>query len=105
MMVEINYFVDIVFPTAIFFALAWCIPTCLARFVPMSVTGLFINLICSAGIMITSGTFYMWLVGGIDAGEGFMFLTIRHSARFALIWAPVLILALIVQPQKWRPVS
>ena len=105
MMVEINYFVDIIWPTAVFFVLAWCIPACLARFVPMSVTGLFINLICSAGIMITSGTFYMWLVGGIDAGEGFMFLPIRHSMRFALIWAPVLILALIVQPQKWRPVS
>lgn len=104
-MVEINYFVDIVFPTAVFFALAWCIPTYLARFVPMSVTGLFINGICSAGIMIIIGALYMWLVGGIDAGGGFMFVTIWHSMRFALIWAPILILALIVQPQKWRPIS
>jgi len=104
-MVEINYFVDIIFPIAAFFALAWYIPTSLARFVPMSVTGLFINGICSVGLMITIGAFYMWLIGGLDSGEGLMFLTIWYSMRFALIWAPVLILALVVQPQKWWPVS
>ena len=104
-MVEINYFVDIIIPIAAFLVMAWCLPTFLARFVPMSVTGLIMNGIFSIVVLTVLGASYMWWLGGIGAGEGFMFLTIRHSVRFALIWAPVLILALIVQPQKWRPVS
>jgi hypothetical protein len=102
-MVEINYFVDIIIPIAAFLAMAWCLPTFLARFVPMSVTGLIMNGIFSIVVLTALGASYMWWLGGIGAGEGFMFLALWHSMRIALIWAPVVVLALIVQPQRWKP--
>jgi hypothetical protein len=102
-MVEINYFVDIIFPIAAFLGVAWCLPTFLARFVPMSVMGLIINGIVSTGVLVVLSASYMWWLGGIGAGEGFMLLALWHSMRIALIWAPVVVLALIVQPQRWRP--
>ena len=102
-MVEINYFIDIILPIATFFAVAWCLPTFLARFVSMTFKGLIMNGIRSIGVLIVLGASYMWWVGGIDAGEGSILSALWHSLRFALIWAPVLVLALIVQPQRWRP--
>ena len=102
-MIEINYFGGIILPISGFLALAWCLPTFLARFLPISIKGLIVNGIFSIGVMAALGPFYMWCVGGIDAGEGFVLSALWHSMRFALIWAPVLFLALIVQPQRWRP--
>ena len=102
-MVEINYFFDIIFPIATFFVVAWCLPTFLARFVSMTIKGLIMNGIFSTGVLIVLGASYMWWVGGIDAGEESILSALWRSLRFALIWAPVLVLALIVQPQRWRP--
>ena len=102
-MVEINYFVDIILPIATFFVVAWCLPTFLARFVSMTLKGLIMNGIFSTGVLIVLGASYMWWVGGIDVREGSILSALWRSLRFALIWAPVLVLALIVQPQRWRP--
>ena len=102
-MVEINYFVDIIFPIVAFLAVAWCLPTFLARFVPMSVTGLIMNGFFSTGVLTVLGASYTWWLGGIGAGEEFILLALWNSMRFSLIWAPVVVLALIVQPQRWKP--
>ena len=95
-------------PVVVLVALAWILPTQVAKRMPETMTALAINLIFSAAalwgfaalgfavsyylqgvpvdVLMTGAQHFIWL--GLLAG---------------MFWGPILLLALAMEPQKWRP--
>ena len=105
-MSEINFTFEIILPVVSMWAMAWVIPSLLSRFLTKSTIGLVVNGIFSSTIMMAIGIAYLYFVirspkvgSSIEPIVAFA----SRSLSFALLWAPILILNLIMQPQYWKP--
>lgn len=111
-MEQLNVGREIALPLIILGGFAWIIPTLLARVLPHSMVWLAGNFAISATLLILLCGAYMywtWDLTERDAMIGLdtnllVFISAVVRARLAaLVWLPILVLALVVQPQKWRP--
>ena len=103
---EINFIFEIILPAAAMWVMAWVIPSLLSRFLTKSITGLVVNGIFSSVIMMAIGIAYLYFViRSPEVGSSIepIVAFASRSLSFALLWAPILILNLIMQPQYWKP--
>lgn len=99
-------------PVALLVAAAILVPRALERVVPETLPGLILNGVLSALILTALGTgwfllSYLWrstavfdLLGLAPAATLAYFLKLGLGT--ALIWAPVLVLAVASAPKRWR---
>ena len=105
-MSEINFTLEIILPVVAMWAMAWVIPSLLSRFLTKSTIGLVVNGIFSSTIMMAIGIAYLYFViRSPEVGSSIepIVAFASRSLSFALLWAPILILNLIMQPQYWKP--
>ncbi len=105
-MSEINFTFEIILPVVSMWAMAWVIPSLLSRFLTKSTIGLVVNGIFSSTIMMAIGIAYLYFViRSPEVGSSIepIVAFASRSLSFALLWAPILILNLIMQPQYWKP--
>ena len=102
------YSLSLIAPALVLVAVAWLLPTLLGRFLPESMLALGANLAVSAlalWVVSAVGFALSYAQQGVplpvllDGGEHFAGL----GRMAGLVWGPILLLALAVQPQKWRP--
>lgn len=102
------YSLSLIGPAIVLVAVSWLLPTWLGKRLPESMLALGANLAVSA--------FLLWVVSGVAfavsyALQGVPFAVLvegtRHFAGLgrlaAMFWGPILLLALAMQPQNWRP--
>lgn len=102
----------IVLPIAVMVALAILLPRLLARWMPESVPGLILNGgICVLLLALLSGLYFfaaytlnntrlLDLIGLAPGATLLYFL--RLGLASALIWGPILVLALAAVPKRWK---
>jgi len=105
----------LILPFSALVILATALPFALARLLPEGVAGLVLNGAVSAIAMICVGAgYFSWAylrqdgrvldALGLASGETLVhFLRLGFGA--ALIWGPVLVLALGAQPRRWKEVQ
>lgn len=95
---------DVLLPLALLGVLAWGVPWALQRLFPRSLPGLVLNGAVSATLLFGMGmALFAWLYGpaaGRVWAEAPAYFAVL-SARSALLWAPVLVLALSAMPRRW----
>ena len=102
-----------ILPVAVLAVLAAFLPLWLARRLPESMVGLGVNLLISSGVLLFICVLYFakFYVGqdiqalavvGEHAGAVALHLT-RLGMMTALIWGPIVLAVLAMQPQRWRP--
>ena len=102
------YSLALILPGIVLAALAWIIPTWLGHRLPETMLALGANLAVSA--------FILWVLSAIGFAVSYaiqgvpMAQLIQGAVHFAglgrlaaLFWGPILLLALAMQPQHWRP--
>ncbi len=98
---------DILMPTILLCLISFGVPTLLGKILPQNFLGLIINACLSVGSMIILCAVYMWgtwnLIDTQELSSGMFLLALQRGFSAFLIWGPILVLALIVQPQKWKP--
>ena len=95
-------------PVVLIVVIAALVPTLLARKLPETMAALAVNLILSACMLwglsaVFFGVMYSWQgvpVAVVIAGSLHLMIL---GAKAGLLWAPIILLVLAVQPQKWRP--
>ncbi|MEL6550366.1 MAG: hypothetical protein AAFQ54_08995 [Pseudomonadota bacterium] len=102
------YSVALILPGVVLAVAAWVIPTWLGRRLPESMLALGANLAVSAlalwvlSALAFAGSYALQGVPAAALVDGA--LHFAGLGRLAgLLWGPVLLLALAVQPQTWRP--
>ncbi|WP_147125977.1 hypothetical protein [Shimia ponticola] len=100
--------VELILPMVILVGVAFWVPHRLAQELPQSMPGLGVNLLISsltmvvlaavvlAGLYVWQGTPLSLLLTGVGH-------LVSVAAQTALIWGPVVLLQLAMQPQHWRP--
>lgn len=102
------YSLELIAPAIVLVALAWLVPTFLARHLPETMLALGVNLAVSAVILWVFAAL-AFAVSYALQGIPFELLTqgVVHFAGLGrssvLFWGPILLLAIVMQPQKWRP--
>jgi len=104
---------SMIVPAVLISALAVFLPLWLAKKLPENMLGLGANLLVSAGVlMFVSVLYFTWfymgqgvqVMGVIYEHFGEM---VRHLTRLgmlsAILWGPILLAVLAMQPSKWRP--
>ncbi|MEM1373246.1 MAG: hypothetical protein AAGF78_02560 [Pseudomonadota bacterium] len=102
------YSVELILPALILVAVAWIVPTWLGKRLPETMLALGANLAVSA--------FIVWVFAALAfavsyALQGIPLATLvegtQHFAGLGrasvLFWGPILVLAIVMQPQNWRP--
>ncbi|MEL6915186.1 MAG: hypothetical protein AAFP13_11875 [Pseudomonadota bacterium] len=102
------YSIALIGPGVLLVAAAWTLPTWLGRRLPESMLALGVNLAVSA--------FLLWALSALAFAGSYALqgvparALVAGASHFAglgrlagLLWGPVLLLALAVQPQHWRP--
>lgn len=109
---QLNIIPEILLPLLVLAAFAWAIPIYLMQFFPQSLGGLLWNGIVSAALLIVLCAAYIlfsWDVlerdgmPAIDTWQLLFLAAVLRGLKFSMFWGPILVLALVVQPQKWRP--
>ncbi len=105
--------VGLILPVVVCVALAVALPLWLARRLPDSYAGLGMNFGLSALALLVISMVYFasfrpWgVVKQItQAGEYYTFVfwdVLISGLMSAMIWGPIVVLVLVMQPQKWRP--
>lgn len=102
------YSLSLIGPAVVLVTLAWGLPTWLARQLPESMLALGANLAVSAvalWVLSALGFAVSYALQGVPLSV--LLDGIEHFAGLGrvsgLFWGPILLLALAVQPQKWRP--
>ena len=99
---------ELLLPMVVLVALAFWVPHRVAQEVPETMAGLGLNLVISCIVMLVSaavvlGALYLWQgtpLGLLVRGIGHLF---GVAVQTALIWVPIVLLQLAMQPQRWRP--
>ena len=99
---------ELLLPMVALVALAFWVPHRVAQEVPETMAGLGLNLVISCIVMLVSaavvlGALYLWQgtpLALLVRGIGHLFGVALHTA---LIWVPIVLLQLAMQPQRWRP--
>ncbi|MEM9437526.1 MAG: hypothetical protein AAGA15_13775 [Pseudomonadota bacterium] len=107
-MLSENFSFSLLGPAIVLVILAWIVPSQLAKRMPETMLALATNLAVSAVII--------WIFSALGfaasyAAQGVPWsVMIANPEHFiwlgqvsALLWGPVLLLVLALQPQKWRP--
>jgi len=99
---------SLLWPTLVLVALAWIIPTQVAKRMPETFRALFVNLLFSASALWGASAFgfaLSYAVQGVPFAELLPGAThfIRLGLMAGMLWGPILLLALAMEPQKWRP--
>ncbi|MEL6608082.1 MAG: hypothetical protein AAFO93_04130 [Pseudomonadota bacterium] len=105
-----EYTVALIGPAVILGALGWFVPTYLGRILPETLWGLGLNLVVS-WILLTGFAIAVFAIAYWAEGAPANLVLSRAglaqyagSARIsAIVWGPLLLLALAIQPQRWRP--
>lgn len=103
---------QIALPLVFLVVLAWVVPRIIVRILPQRLWALWVNGLLSSALLIlicATYLFWGWKIGGqseiLDAGTymSIALLAVMRSLSASIVWMPVLCLALILEPQKWRP--
>ncbi|MEO0486279.1 MAG: hypothetical protein AAF092_10245 [Pseudomonadota bacterium] len=102
------YSVALILPALVLAALAWVLPTWLAGRLPETMLALGANLALSAVVLwlfAAAGFAVSYALQGVPLDRLWPlvdhFVSLGRTA--ALFWGPILLLALAMQPQTWRP--
>ena len=109
----LSHWFSLILPAAFISALAVFLPLWLAKKLPENMLGLGANLLASSGmLMFVSALYFTWfylgqgvqVMGALYEHFGEM---IRHLTGLgmlsAILWGPILLAVLAMQPSKWRP--
>ncbi|MEL6691083.1 MAG: hypothetical protein AAFP28_12275 [Pseudomonadota bacterium] len=95
-------------PAVVLVALAWILPTQVAKRMPETMTALAINMIFSAAALwgfAALGFAVSYYLQGVPVDV--LWSGSQHFITLGLLagmfWGPILLLALTMEPQKWRP--
>ncbi|MEM6729604.1 MAG: hypothetical protein AAF618_13960 [Pseudomonadota bacterium] len=100
--------VELLAPGIVLVAVAWLLPTFVARRMPETFRALFVNLVFSAAALwglAALGFAVSYAAQGIPLAvltSGFSHF-VYLGALSGLLWGPIVLLALAMEPQKWRP--
>ncbi|MGB0798811.1 MAG: hypothetical protein ACPGRD_05795 [Planktomarina sp.] len=95
---------EIAAPLLVLAGFAWCIPTLLARWLPEAIIALILNAIVSALLLICLSGAYIYFSWEASVYTHMLAIAaLGAGSKTILVWGPIVILALSVQPQKWRP--
>lgn len=104
---------EMILPVAGIAILAALVPLSMARSFPQSWYGLFWNLLISFLILLVISVTYFamfrppnGIVAITSSGEYYMSSSaelIRLGLLSAMVWGPIVLVVLAMQPQKWRP--
>lgn len=108
-----SHWTTMVLPIVVIAALAVFIPLGLAKRLPHSWAGLGTNLLVSGMVLLALSTAYFAafrppksLILITEAGEYYSYGAkdlLMVGLQSMMIWLPILLLVLAMQPQKWRP--
>ncbi len=103
-----DFSLALILPGVVLVAVAWLVPTGLGRMLPQTMPGLGVNLIVSA-LVVWAGTALgfaaSYAAQGVplrEISQGTLHFA-RLGALAAMMWGPVVLLALAMLPQHWRP--
>ena len=109
----LSHWSSMILPAVLIAALAVILPMWLAKKLPENMAGLGLNLLASAGVlMFVSVLYFTWVYMGQGVQVmGVMYEhfggMVRHLTRLgmlsAILWGPILLAVLAMQPSKWRP--
>ncbi|MEM1235285.1 MAG: hypothetical protein AAGH70_14280 [Pseudomonadota bacterium] len=102
------YSLELILPALVLVAVAWIVPTWLGKRLPETMLALGANLAVSA--------FIIWVFAALAFATSYALQGVpvralidgtQHFAGLGrasvLFWGPILLLAIVMQPQKWRP--
>ena len=104
---------SMILPVAGIAVVAALLPLMLATRLPQSWGGLGVNLVISGGVLMAVSAGYfagfylledarmLAMIGEVSGAAGWHFL--RLGVLSAMVWGPIVLLVLAMQPQKWRP--
>lgn len=84
---------------------AWLVPTLVARAMPQTTSGLVTNGVLSSLILgaLCMGWFvYLYGAAGITIWQEVRMHFVLLAGQAALVWAPVMVFTLSLQPQGWK---
>ncbi len=100
-MTDLNITVDVLLPLAVVAAIAWFVPKFLGQRLPQTLVGLWVNAGVSSIIMcLVCGIVMLAALG--QASPAIWVYAVWLGLKFALLWVPVVILSLVIQPQHWE---
>ncbi len=109
----LSYWASMILPVAGIAVLAALLPLSMARSFPQSWNGLFWNLLISFLVLLVISITYFAMfrppndiVAITTNGEYYMSSSaelIRLGLLSAMVWGPIVLVVLAMQPQKWRP--
>ena len=104
---------SMILPVVVIAAIAVLLPLWLAGRLPQSMLGLGVNLVMSVGVLLGVSIAYfaafrppqvMLMI--TEGGEYFSYAVwdlLRVGLLSAMIWGPIVLVVLAMQPSKWRP--
>ena len=109
----LSHWSSMILPAVLIAVLAVLLPLWLAKKMPENMVGLGANLLVSAGVlMFVSVLYFTWFYMGQGVQVmGVMYdhfgEMLRHLTWLgmlsAILWGPILLAVLAMQPSKWRP--
>jgi len=100
-MENVNITLDVLLPLAVIAVCAWFVPKGLARWVRESLPGLWLNAALSGVVLsLLSGVIML-----VALGQGAPSLWLYAwwlGLKFAIVWVPIMLLSLVMQPQHWE---
>lgn len=109
----LSHWSSMILPAVLIAALAVFLPLWLAKKLPENMAGLGVNLLASSGVLLfISVLYFTWfylnqdirMMGMMYAHFGEM---LGHLTRLgmlsAILWGPILMAVLAMQPSNWRP--
>ncbi|WP_428542154.1 hypothetical protein [Profundibacter sp.] len=109
----LSHWSSMILPAVLIAALAVFLPLWLAKKLPENMAGLGANLLASSGVLLfVSVLYFTWFYLDQDVRMmGMMYEhfgeMLRHLTRLgmlsAILWGPILLAVLAMQPSKWRP--
>ena len=109
----LSHWSAMILPVVAVAMLAWFLPLWMARNFPENWYGLFWNLLISFLVLLGVSVAYFAtfrppndIVAITQNGEYYMSSAaelIRTGLLSAMVWAPIVLVVLAMQPQKWRP--